>query len=251
MGADGCPGGWICVSIAAGGDWSVSLIATDAIATVAASATMVFIDIPVGLVNSHREQRACDHEARRVLGRPRGSSVFPVPAREVLQAGSYEEALAINRRLTGRGISKQSWLITPKIRVVDELLQATPGLHRVLRESHPEVCFWALNGAQPMRHNKKTADGRKERMGVLRRLFPAVDAVFAEASERYRRSEVAVDDIIDALVLAVSAWLGVGRYLTLPHNPPVDARSLAMEVVYATPALRSTVTQTNHVAHDQ
>lgn len=239
VGADGCPGGWVCVNIAACGDWSVCLIATNAIANIAASATIMFIDIPIGLVDSHCEQRACDHEARRVLGRPRGSSVFPVPAREVLQAGSYEEALAINRRVTGRGISKQSWLITPGIRVVDELLQATPGLHGILRESHPEVCFWALNGAQPMRHNKKTVDGRSERMDVLRRLFPAADAVFAEASERYRRSEVALDDILDALVLAVSAWLGAGRYQTLPGNPPEDAAGIAMEVVFAEPSSRS------------
>jgi len=235
VGADGCRGGWVCVSIAAGGSGSVCLIATNAIATIAASAKMVFIDIPIGLVDSRCEQRSCDREARRVLGRQRASSVFPVPARTSLHARDYQAALAINRRVTGRGISKQSWLISPKIRFVDALLRSEPGLRGVLRESHPEVCFWALNKAQPMRHNKKTADGKNERMSVLRRWYPAADAVFAEASQRYLRNQVAVDDVIDALVLAVSAWLGAGRYRTLPERPPRDSVDLAMEMVFAVP----------------
>jgi len=239
VGADGCRGGWVCVSIAAEDNWSVRLVATNAIATVATSATMVLIDIPIGLVDSNCGQRSCDREARRALGRPRGSSVFPVPARATLQAQRFEEALTINRRVTGRGISKQSWLITPRIRIVDDLLQAVPRLRGVLRESHPEVCFWALNGAQAMRHNKKTAEGKNERMALLRHFFPAADAVYSQARERYRRDAVALDDIIDSLVLAVSAWFGAGRYRTLPDGPPTDSAGLAMEVVYAAPGRHS------------
>ena len=239
VGADGCPGGWFCVRISSDGNWSVRLVATDAISTIATSATIMFIDIPIGLTDSGCAQRRCDSDARRALGRHRGSSVFPVPARSTLQAGSFDEALAINRGTTGRGISKQSWLIAPKIRVVDDLLRAVPGLRGVLRESHPEVCFWALNGAQPMCHNKKTANGKNERMALLRRLFPAADTVYFEARERYRRSEVALDDIIDSLVLAVSAWLGAGQYCTLPDAPPTDSAGLAMEVVFALPGSSS------------
>lgn len=235
VGIDGCPGGWFCVCLDADGGWSVSVIATDAVGPVAVTATTAFIDIPIGLLDKGVDERLCDRKARSKLGRGRGSSVFPVPARASLRARDFADALAINRRITGRGISKQSWLIAPKIRAVDDLLQADGRLHGVLRESHPEICFWALNGAKPMRHNKKTPQGRDERMALLGKFFPAADSLFNEATTRYRRKEVARDDIVDALVLAVSAWLGVGCYRSLPADPPPDATGLAMEMVFFAP----------------
>ena len=235
VGIDGCPGGWFCVGLDADASWSVSVIATDTVGSVATTASAALIDIPIGLPDEGVEERLCDREARRKLGRGRGSSVFPVPARASLRARDYAEALAINRGCTGRGISKQSWLIAPKIRVVDDLLQADCRLRGLLRESHPEICFWALNGAKPMRHNKKTPQGQDERMALLRNFFPAADAILEEATKGYRRKEVARDDIVDALVLAVSAQLGAGRYLSLPADPPRDAAGLAMEMVYFAP----------------
>lgn len=235
VGIDGCPGGWFCVSLGTKGSWSISVIGTDAVASVAASATAIFIDIPIGLPNNGVAQRLCDREARRKLGRARSASVFPAPARASLRADDFAHALEINRRFTGRGISKQSWLITPKISAIDELVRADGKLRGVLRESHPEVCFWALNGAKAMRHNKKTPDGQTERMALLRRYFPAADSVFDEAMTRYRRKEVARDDIVDALVLALSARLGAGCYRSLPENPPRDAAGLAMEMVFYAP----------------
>ena len=234
-GIDGCPGGWFCVGLDADTSWSVSVIATDAVGSVATTATAALIDIPIGLPDKGVEERLCDREARRKLGRGRGSSVFPVPARASLRARDFAEALAINRQITGRGISKQSWLIAPKIRAVDDLMQADRSLRGVLRESHPEVCFWALNGAKSMRYKKKTPEGRDERMALLLKLFPAADSLFNEATTRYRRKEVAQDDIVDALVLAVSARLGAGRYRSLPADPPRDATGLAMEMVFFAP----------------
>ncbi len=235
VGIDGCPGGWFCVGLDGQAGWSVSVIATDAVSSVVATATAAFIDIPIGLPDNGVEERLCDREARRKLGRGRASSVFPVPARECLRARDFAEALEINQRATGRGISKQSWLITPKITAIDDLLQSDGRLRGVLRESHPEVCFWALNGAKAMRHNKKTPDGQTERMALLREFFPPADAVFDEAVKRYRRKEVTRDDIVDALVLAVSANLGAGSYRSLPENPPRDAAGLAMEMVFYAP----------------
>ncbi len=235
LGIDGCPGGWFCVGLDAETGWSVSVIATAAVAPVLATATAAFIDIPIGLPDNGFDARLCDREARRNLGRGRGSSVFPVPARETLRARDFDRALEINRRATGRGISKQSWLITPKISAIDELVRADGKLRGVLRESHPEVCFWALNGAKAMCHNKKTPAGQTERMALLRRYFPAADSVFDEAMTRYRRKEVARDDIVDALVLALSARLGAGCYRSLPENPPRDAAGLAMEMVFYAP----------------
>lgn len=236
VGIDGCrEDKWFCVELGRDDAWNCSILTVEEIGRIAAFAQVVLIDIPIGLVDSGAEARACDREARRLLAPKRASSVFPAPARATLQARGYAAALKINRRLTGRGISKQSWAIAPRIRAIDDLLRRDERLRGVIRESHPEICYWALNGGKPMAHNKKTGEGRAERTAVLRRFFPAADAVFEAAVTSCRRKQVAPDDIIDAMVLAVIAKIGAGRYRTLPAHPPCDATGLPMEVVYCLP----------------
>ena len=161
--------------------------------------------------------------------------MFPAPARKTLGAGSYREAVDINRRQTGREISRQAWAIVPKMREIDELLRANPALVGVVRECHPEVCFWALNGGQAMQHNKKAAEGRAERLRLLEAYFPDARVLLAQASSQYLRRQVALDDIVDAMVVAVTTKVGAGRYRTLPDPPEHDAHRWAMEIVYALP----------------
>lgn len=236
VGIDGCrEGSWVCVELGPGDAWGFRLLPMQEVGQVVRSARIALIDIPIGLVESGSEERACDREARRLLGPKRGASVFPAPARATLQARGHADALRINRRLTGRGISRQSWAIAPRIRALDELLRRDERLRAVIRESHPEICFWALNGERPMAHSKKTGEGRAERIAVLRRFFPAADALFERAASGHPRRQVALDDIIDATVLAVTAKFGDRRYRTLPAHPPRDAAGLPMEMVYCLP----------------
>ncbi len=54
-------------------------------------ADVIVVDIPIGLPSD--VPRACDLEARKLLGQPRGSSVFPPPCREALSAKSHAETL--------------------------------------------------------------------------------------------------------------------------------------------------------------
>src|SRR5271166_1460230 len=129
----------------------------------------VGIDIPIGLPDSG--SRRCDLEARKMIG-SRRSSVFPAPARAVLGAASYEEALARSRAVTGRGLSRQTFGILPKIAEVDRLM--TPERQSHLVEVHPEVGFSVLSG-HPMSRHKATPEGHAERLAALRRLFPDVD----------------------------------------------------------------------------
>ena len=109
---------------------------------------VIAVDMPIGLPAEGR--RACDSEARRMLG-PRRSSVFPVPTRAALAATTFAEV---------RGLSIQGWHLVPKIREVDACWEP-----RVV-ECSPELTFTVLAGA-PMSHNKRTADGRAERLAVL------------------------------------------------------------------------------------
>jgi len=123
----------------------------------------------------------------------------------------------------------------PKIRQIDDLLHANKDLQGVIRESHPELCFWGLNGRQAMRCNKKQPQGQQERLRVLAGIFPQSRALFEQACAAYPRREVARDDIIDAMVCAVTARYGYGRYRTAPASAVLDGQRLPMEIVYYLP----------------
>jgi predicted RNase H-like nuclease len=69
------------------------------------------IDIPIGLLDC---SRACDKAARKLLGRPRGTSVFAAPCRAALSAATHVFARQINREKADRGISQQAFGIIPK-----------------------------------------------------------------------------------------------------------------------------------------
>jgi predicted RNase H-like nuclease len=148
----------------------------------------VAIDIPIGLLDS---SRACDKAARKLLGQPRGTSVFAAPCRAALSATTHAEASQINREETGRGLSQQAFGIIPKIKQVDDAI--TSDCQRWALEVHPEVCFWALNQRRPMKHNKKTKQGIAERIALLHDPFPEIEKHLAS-----RPPHVGADDLLDA-----------------------------------------------------
>jgi len=236
IGIDGCRAGWFCVILDVDDGWSCRVVPdAGVVGMLAMGADSVLIDIPIGLPDSGSDGRLCDREARKLLGRGRASSVFPAPARHTLAAASYPAALELNRQATGRGLSKQAWNIVSKIREVDTLLCDNRALRSVLRECHPELCFWALNDKQAMHCNKKKAEGQQQRLRVLGRYFPQCHALFEQACSMFLRREVARDDIIDAMVCAVTAKFGYGQYLTAPDSPAQDGQGLPMEIVYYLP----------------
>lgn len=234
VGVDGCRAGWFWVGLDASGRHEVGIArTTDELAAIAQAAKLVLIDIPIGLRDGGAQPRRCDLEARRILGRSRGSSVFPAPMRPALYARNYEVACEINLRICGRRISRQNWGIAEKIRGIDQLLRSHPQLQAIIRECHPEVCFWSLNERRPMSQSKKRRAGRVERLAVLNRFFPEAESVVEAAARKYNRNEVMRDDVIDALALAIAARLGYGRLQTLPASPEHDAFDLPMEIAFA------------------
>lgn len=235
VGADGCPNGWVAVSIDENGAWSVDLFSSaEAMLNRFRSAELLLLDIPIGLRDSGEMERLCDKQARKLLGPKRGSSVFPAPCRPALPAATYEEASAINRARTGRGLSRQSWAISPKIREVDDLLDKSDFGGRV-REIHPEVCFTALNGWRPMKSRKKRMAGFNERLRALNSFYAESNNAVDYALSRWPRKMVARDDILDALVAAVTAYVGFYELTTLPAEPEIDSRGRPMEIVYYSP----------------
>jgi len=222
-GADACRGGWCVVTLPVEGEATVEVI--DRLAKVAARQAKgqvgaVGVDIPIGL--SDGPPRKCDVEARALLG-DRRSSVFPAPVRAVLGARSYEAALARSREASGVGLSKQAWNLVPKITEVDRLLD--PTRQGRIFEVHPEVAFARLHGV-PMTHLKKGRPGRDERLAVLRRHVPGIDALVARPP-----SGAAADDVLDAAVVAVTAKAVLAGQDHRLGERRHDAKGLVMEIV--------------------
>ena len=226
LGIDGCRAGWLGIwHKPTGYSWRIE--ASIRTLVNADSCRRAFIDIPIGL--SSIERRGCDIAAREFLGRAFSSSVFPTPVRGVLTAKTYELANARHHRLCGRGLSKQSFFILPKIRQVDNLLRADKQWQGKLREAHPEVAFKAVNGAD-LHSKKKTAAGFNERLDLLSALDPTVPELVDEILSQTKRSQTLPDDVLDAICLAVMPR--AGRLKTLPKTPDVDREGLPMEICY-------------------
>ncbi|MCF7929477.1 MAG: DUF429 domain-containing protein [Spirochaetales bacterium] len=188
---------------------------------------MTLIDIPIGL--SDHSERACDIEARRILKPKRHSSVFLTPVRAAAYAESYEEACRINFVATGKKISKQAWNILPKVREIDAFKSEFPGV--ALREAHPEICFWALNGKTACSHNKKTPAGISERLNILERTLPGISHKITAYADANLKKHVSLDDIIDAAVLALTA--ARPEILLALGNGEKDQAGIPMEIVYS------------------
>ena len=225
-GIDGCHDGWVVVSEIRGAlsAWIATTIA-ELDARLPAPAR-VAIDIPIGLPQQQR--RSCEVLARRLLGAPRSTSVFPVPARPCLAATSHSDASRINHALTGRRLSIQSWAIMPKIREVDAYVRHADRAHD-LTEIHPEVSFAAWNGLKAMRHSKHSREGRLERAQLIDTLWPGgPDRLWAALDGRAQR-----DDLYDAFAaLWTARRLARDTAVSLPAQPEHDSMGLSMCISY-------------------
>ncbi len=231
---DGCRGGWFAVEIGTEKHWRFGLYASiPELAEDHPHAEVILIDMPIGLPAV--KGRSCDQEARRLLGARRASSIFPVPCRAALAARTYAEACAVNAEILGVKLSKQTFGILPKIRELDDWLQATGDRH--WRESHPELALRALNGGAAIEHRKKTKEGLAERLRLLGKIFPPSSSLFAVARMAHSKKQLADDDIVDAITLAVTGWLSGSELKRVPQAPETDATGLPMEIVFAPHAI--------------
>lgn len=237
VGVDGCRAGWLYVAWRDG--QLVGDVAPDFATLLRAvpDAISVCVDIPIGLRDTSGEPRCCDVEARRLLGRGRSSCVFTPPLRSVLESPDHPSANALSRSLCGKGLSRQAFFISGKIREVDDALATSSWTRSTVSEIHPELCFDAFNGGRPLEQRKKGLPGYHERMAILDRLDAGYAVVADDLLVRFPRRTVARDDIADALVALATARLGPAGWRRLPEVPERDSRGLAMQMVC--PACRS------------
>ncbi|MYD64978.1 MAG: DUF429 domain-containing protein [Chloroflexi bacterium] len=228
VGLDGCPDGWIAAVVADGrlAGFEFHQSARDALDAHPDAPVLAF-DIPIGLAADGR--RRADTAARGLL-RGRASSVFNAPPRLVLdiasaavglksRAEAYAEANEATRRVSGRGLSSQSFALALKIADVDRVAEDA----RVY-EAHPEVTFAELAGSRLL-PRKKTWDGLMQRRALLSAQGLAIPDVVGEVS-----GKAAADDIVDAVACAwTAARIAAGTARSLPYPPElIDGRAVAI-----------------------
>jgi predicted RNase H-like nuclease len=176
------------------------------------------VDMPMGLPDDG--PRACDLAARQRLG-ARRSSVFPTPVRATLDAATYAEALARSRAACGQGLSRQAFHLLAKMAELDATIR--PDLQDRVVEAHPEMAFARLAG-RPCVHAKRTAEGRAERLALLR------GAGLGDLTS-LRLPGAAPDDVLDAVALTLTAARVRDDVAERLGDGARDARGLRMEIV--------------------
>ena len=183
----------------------------------------IVIDVPIGLPDTAAESdKRPDLAARHYLTpAPRKSCVFPAPLRSVAYAATTAAMWDTNRSLGG-SLSVAGTGILPIIREVDSFLQKTPSWRYRLVESHPECAFQALNGGVGLDYSKHKPEGIRQRTCILTPYVHNLTELLTEYSVKQH------NDILDALVLAVTSHLG--------HHPIgdttfTDSTGLPMRIV--------------------
>lgn len=188
VGIDGASGSWVRITY---DSISLCLTISEKLEDLLIEGAVHFVDMPKDLATTDAPDRSCDAWMRSQL-KQRKSSIFTPPIQDVLMEASYAEANAKSRELVGKGISKQAWNLVPRIREFQTITDAD------VYESHPEVCFAVMTGNEAA-FSKKTEAGELERIELLRR--------YSNSSPwKWKMSNVQVDDIIDACILAVAAY---------------------------------------------
>ena len=141
--------------------------------------------------------------------------MFPIPSRETFE-GEFGP---------GRGITAQVFNLGSRIRHVTELARTNGRLF----ETHPELCFWAMNGERRLRYRKKSAGGMFERIALLQEQGITLDLeTLGDAAA------APADDVLDA---AAAGWTAMriaradGTVVSLP-DPPQRLDGLSVAIWY-------------------
>jgi len=233
-GADGCRTGWVVAFVRPSGD-DVRVRIEPRFADILAAPerpTIVAVDMPIGLpARAGPGGRGPENAVRPLLGQ-RQSSVFSVPSRRAIYADGYREAcrIALETSDPPRKVSKQLFMIAPKIREIDAVLRANAGAAARVFEVHPEVAFWRLNGERALDEPKKVK-GTPYAPGLALRRRLLVGAGISAAAHAPPPRGAAADDLLDALACATIArriHAGVAR--PFPEKFDRDEFALPMAI---------------------
>jgi predicted RNase H-like nuclease len=244
-GVDGCVGGWV-VALADRHFTAIALRQINSFAELfcdGGGPSVVAVDMPIGLPEQTGPKgRTPERLVRPLLG-ARQSSVFSIPSRAAVYAGTDAEkadertrflrACDIARATSaqGRAVAKQGFHIFPKIVDIDRVLQRRPDLRHRVFEVHPELAFWRMNGAKPLPEPKKIK-GKVNRAGIeLRARLLIAAGVPAATIDIALPKPVAADDWIDALAsLVVARRLARREAVSFPSPPETDRLGIPIAI---------------------
>ena len=178
---------------------------------------IIVINAPVGYVDLPSEgARACDQEARMLLGR-RGAVIRNAPSRAVLNGEvSWFEG----------GLDVVSATLLPRYQEV--AAEMSPFRQRVIYEGNPEMSFYQLNQDNPLVRSKKIEVGREERRSLLAGKMPGL-----ESSLDIELDHVPQKHLYDAAALLWTARRVNGHSARrIPSDPHWDSEGLRMEIVF-------------------
>ncbi len=217
FGFDGFRGGWVMAWIDDDGQHGFSYSPRIA-GLLADSFTRAMIDIPIGLPDSGYRQ--CDIDGRKIAR----ASVFLGARRDLLKFKSFPQANKSYWAKKQPGISLEMWNIRKKIAEVDRLI--APRLQRKVGEAHPEIFFLSHHKGAALA-NKKTEEGRTQRIRILKRLgFTCIVMML----DHRHGTGIGRDDLIDACACAIVAR-DTDKSRTL-GGAERDARGLRMQIHY-------------------
>jgi predicted RNase H-like nuclease len=234
-GVDGCHAGWVAAFVRPGGE-EVGVRVVPRFVDVASAPEaprIIAVDIPIGLPDRIVPGGRGPEAAVRPLLKDRQSSVFSVPSRAAIYAETFGEACRIGFETSQppRKISKQLFMIAPRIREVDSLLRKNPALAPRVFEVHPEVAFWRLNGNRALDEPKKIK-GVPYGPGLVLRRELLIEAGFPRACvEAAPPRGARVDDLLDALACAaIARRIFAGTAGPFPPAPQSDAFGLRIAI---------------------
>lgn len=243
VGLDWSDNGWVGVGLDADGGYEVDVFPSIASAWRAhPECRLALVDVPIGLVDDDR--RRCEEVAAGYLAPDRHHSIFWTPVREAVYSRTLEAAKRANQRAIGHSVQNQAWRQCPRIREVDDFIALFPDeTVGIIRESHPELCFWGMNDARPLTASKHTDSGIEARLELLAAHHDLAKPIFDDAVETFiepppharRLGSDGRADIVDALALAVTATRhasgGLSRIPAEPQRDQRDGYTLDVEMV--------------------
>ncbi|HYS47739.1 MAG TPA: DUF429 domain-containing protein [Xanthobacteraceae bacterium] len=234
-GVDGCPTGWVVALVRpAGAEVRVRIVPRFAdIARAEEAPAAVAIDVPIGLPQRIGPGGRGPEQAVRPLLGARQSSVFSVPSRAAVYAPDFRAAcrIAFATADPPRQVSKQLFMLAPKIREVDHALRADRALAARVFETHPELAFWRLNGERALTKPKKVK-GMPYGPGLALRRRLLIGAGFPPAVvEAPPPKGAGPDDLLDALACAaIARRIHAGQARPFPDAPQRDHYALSMAI---------------------
>lgn len=182
---------------------------------------IIALGCPVGLnEKASPGGRACDREARRLLGWPRSGAILSAPARTDVGVRTFAEA-----RERGSGMSGAVLAVLPRIAEVDAAI--APYWQRTVFEVRAELSYYQLNDDVPMRSSKYTEAGRAERRLVLQHRLPGVESIFDA-----RLPGVGRHHLLDVAACLWTARRIASRAVSrLPDDGEWDESGLRMEIL--------------------